>query len=172
MFADARPSLPLTGYRQPRVNSGVAFVLRSPLSGVETTVADAVRAVDFVLPAMEITDSRIDGRGESHLDAAADNAYVGGVVLGTTARPVIAIDLRLAGALVVRNGEVAQTGAGGSVLHAPLQALVWLARAGVSLAAGQLVLASSFTPPVEVAAGDRFTVTIAGIGSVSGGFAR
>ena len=158
-------------YLQPRIEPEIAFVLKRPLSGPGVTVAEAIAAIDFVLPALEIIDSRIRDWRIGILDTIADNASSGGIVLGSTPARVHDVDLRLSGCIIHRNGEVAGTGAGGAVLGSPLTSLVWLANTlgalGISLAAGQFVLPGSQTAAMPVAPGDVFTATFAGIGSVT-----
>ena len=74
----------------------VAFVLKKPLKGPGVTVHEAMRAVDFVLPALEIVDRRIRDWKIGLFDTIADNASSGAVVLGSTPTDVSAVDLRLA----------------------------------------------------------------------------
>lgn len=118
------------------------------------TAADAVRAVDFVLPALEIVDSRIADWRISIVDTVADNASSGGVVLGSRPTLLSTVDLRLAGCTLHSNGALAATGAGGAVLGSPLNALVWLANTvgplGVSLEPGHVILPGSMTGAIGV----------------------
>lgn len=168
-------AIPLDRFLQPRIEPEVAFVLKRPLRGPDVTVHEAIAAVDFVLPCLEIVDSRIEDWKIGLLDTIADNASSGGVVLGSTPTALAAVDLRLAGAVLTRNGEVVGTGAGGAVLGSPLTSLVWLANTvgarGVTLEAGQVVLPGSVCAMVPVAAGDVVTATFAGLGSVTARFA-
>ena len=167
--------VPTARFLQPRIEPEIAFVLRKPLSGPGVGVAEALDAVDFVLPAMEIIDSRVRDWKIALIDTIADNASSGGIVLGSTPVKVDSIDLRLSGCVMTRNGEVATTGAGGAVLGSPISALVWLAntlgRLGVTLESGHVILPGSQTPSVAVAPGDVFTARFGGIGSVTTRFA-
>ena len=167
--------IPLDRFLQPRIEPEVAFVLKSPLRGPGVTVPEAIAAVDFVLPALEIVDSRIEDWKIGLLDTIADNASSGAVVLGSTPTALGAVDLRLAGAVMTRNGQVVGTGAGGAVLGSPLTSLVWLANTvgarGVTLQAGHVILPGSVCAMSPVAAGDTVTATFAGLGSVTARFA-
>ncbi len=167
--------IPVSSFLQPRVEPEVAFVLKKPLTGPGVTVHEALRAVDFVLPALEIVDSRIRDWTIGLYDTIADNASSGAVVLGSTPTDVGALDLRLAGATLHRNGVVIGTGAGGAVLGSPLNSLVWLANTvgarGVTLEAGHVVLPGAVCAMAPVVAGDVFTATFAGLGSVTARFA-
>jgi 2-keto-4-pentenoate hydratase len=166
--------IPAETFLQPRVEPEVAFVLKRALHGPGVTVHEALRAVDFVLPALEIVDSRIRDWKIGLFDTIADNASSGAVVLGSTPTEVGAVDLRLAGATFHRNGELVGTGAGGAVLGSPVNSLVWLANTvgarGITLEEGDVVLPGAVCAMVPVVAGDTFTATFAGLGSVTARF--
>jgi len=175
MFHLEHRPIPAETYLQPRVEPEVAFVLSKGLRGPGVTVAEAIAAVDFVLPSLEIIDSRIRDWKIGILDTIADNASSGGVVLGSTPARLGDVDLRLSGCVLHRNGEIVGTGAGGAVLGSPVSSLVWLANTlgarGVALEAGHVILPGSITASVPVAPGDTFTATFAGVGSVTARFA-
>jgi 2-keto-4-pentenoate hydratase len=159
-------------FLQPRAEPEIAFVLGRSLAGPGVTVAEAVAAIDFVLPALEIIDSRIADWKITLADTIADNASSGGLVLGS--RPVRpeSIDLSLCGCLLRRGGRVVDTGAGGAVLGgSPVSALVWLANVlgerGVALEAGHVILPGSVTAAIPVSPGDTISATFDRIGTVS-----
>lgn len=175
MFLSEHAPIQIGQFLQPRVEPEVAFVLKAPLRGPGVTVADAAAAVNFILPALEIIDSRIADWRITFRDTVADNASSGGLTLGTQPVDLSTVDLRLTGCVLHRNGNVAATGAGGAVLGSPLISLVWLANTlgplGVSLEPGHVVLPGSVTAAIPVASGDVVTAKFAGIGSVSARFA-
>jgi 2-keto-4-pentenoate hydratase len=174
MFHSEHAPIPASRFLQPRVEPEVAFVLRRRLTGPGVTAAEAVSAIECVLPALELIDSRIRDWKISLVDTIADNASSAGVVLGSRPVALGAVDLRLSGCVLHVNGRVAGTGAGGAVLGSPVTSLVWLANVlgaqGVSLEPGHVVLPGSITASVPVAAGDTVTATFAGIGSVTARF--
>jgi 2-keto-4-pentenoate hydratase len=174
MFHLEHEAIPSGTYLQPRIEPEIAFVLGRRLSGPGVTVADAVRAVDFVVPALEIVDSRIRDWKISIVDTVADNASSGGVVLGSRPTALSAVDLRLAGCTLHANGDLAATGAGGAVLGSPLNALVWLANTvgplGIDLEPGHVVLPGSMTKAIPLTPGDTVVSTVAGLGSVTAVF--
>ncbi len=161
----------LSGHILPRVEPEIAFVLKEDLQGPGVTVVDAIRAIDYVLPALEVVDSRVRDWDIRIGDTVADNASGGGVVLGSTPSYLGDLDLRLVGCTMHKNGKVAGTGAGGAVLGSPINALVWLANTvgplGTTLEAGKVVLPGSVTKMVPVGPGDRVTATFGGLGSVT-----
>lgn len=171
MFYTEHTAVPGGRFLQPRAEPEVALVLARDLVGPGVTVAEAAGAVDFVLPALEIIDSRIANWQCSIVDTIADNASSGGVVLGSTARRIGEVDLRLGGCILHRNGEIADTGAGGAVLGSPLNSLAWLANTlgaqGEGLRAGQVILPGSITASIPFEPGDVITSTMAGLGSVT-----
>ncbi|MBB3661528.1 2-keto-4-pentenoate hydratase [Prauserella sediminis] len=166
---------PITApFLQPRIEPEVAFVLGRELTGPGVTVADAARAVEFVLPALEIVDSRIRDWRISIIDTVADNASSGGVVLGTKPTPLSAVDLRLMGCTLQRSGELLATGTGGAVLGSPLNALVWLANTigplGISLEPGHVVLPGTMTQAFFVHPGETIVAHMDGLGDVTATF--
>jgi 2-keto-4-pentenoate hydratase len=171
MFLPEGVTADIGRFVQPKAEPEIAFVLKAPLAGPGVTVAEALAAVDFVLPALEIIDSRIADWKITLADTIADNASSGGVVLG--ARPVspATLDLALTGCLLHRNGRLIDTGAGGAVLGSPVNALVWLANTlgarGVALEAGHVILPGAVCAAIPFARGDTVSATFDRIGSVS-----
>jgi len=174
MFWLEHEPVPVSRFLQPRAEPEIAFVLARPLKGPGVTITEAIGAVGYVLPALELIDSRIRDWKIRLADTIADNASSGGVVLGGPPAALAGLDLRLAGCMLHKNGTLAGTGAGGAVLGSPLTSLVWLANTlgarGVALEAGHVVLPGSVTAAIPVAAGDTVTATFAGLGRVTARF--
>jgi len=168
-FGDSQP-VPMARLQQPKVEAEVAFVLGRDLSMAQPAHVDVLKAVDHVLPAIEIVGSRIANWNIRFVDTVADNASSSAFVLGATPRRLADLDLRLCGMVMTRCGEPVSTGAGAACLGNPLNALVWLARTmaalGNPLRAGDLVLSGALGPMVAVSAGDVFDARISGLGSV------
>ena len=176
MFLLEHAPIPSSIYLQPKIEPEVAFVLKRRLSGPGGTVPEAISAVDYVLPALEIIDSRIENWKIGIVDTIADNASSGGLVLGSRPTRLEDVDLRLVGCTLLRNGQVVATGAGGAVLGSPLNSLVWLANTvgalGVTLEAGHVILPGSVTAAQPVAPGDTYAAAFAGLGTVTARFAK
>ena len=174
-FLEHEP-IPVQRFLQPRAEPEIAFVLATPLRGPGVTAADALAAVSYVLPSLEIVDSRIADWKISIIDTIADNASSGGVVLGSVATDVRDVDLPLVECVFRRNGEILATGTGAAVLGSPLNSLAWLANTigalGATLEPGHVVLSGSITPFFPVLAGDTFTATFGELGSVTARFAN
>lgn len=160
---------------QPKVEAEIALVLEQDLPHEKNTLADLIRATAYLLPALEVVDSRIAGWDISLADTIADNASCGLFVLGN--RPVLLKDVDLLGCGMVleRAGEPVSVGAGAACLGNPLLAALWLAdtlaQRGNALRAGDIILTGALGPMVAACAGDVFSARIEGLGQVSGRFA-
>jgi 2-keto-4-pentenoate hydratase len=158
----------------PRIEPEVAFVLGRALPAPGCTVADVLMATEFVLPALEVIDSRIADWRITLADTIADNASSARVVLGGNPTRLDAVDVRSLGAVVSRNGDVVATGASAAVLGNPATAVAWLANKvaafGVRLEPGHVVLSGSCTQAVPVAAGDTVRADFDQLGHVAVNF--
>ncbi|MGH7809550.1 MAG: 2-keto-4-pentenoate hydratase [Candidatus Binatia bacterium] len=156
---------------QPKIEPEIAFVLDRELKGPGVTPPQVLAATRFVVPALEIIDSRIEGWKIKLCDTIADNASSARVVLGNSPRRVDERDLKLVGMILEKNGDIVQTGAGGAVLGHPAVAVAWLANAvgqfGVSLGAGDIIMPGALCGAVDVSAGDLLQASFDGLGSVS-----
>lgn len=181
MFFAPGGDIPIERFIAPRVEVELAFILGKPLRGPGVTLFDVLAATEYVTPAVEIIDARIEQFDRETkaprkvFDTIADFAANAGIVLG--GRPVRpdAVDLRWIGALLYRNGVIEETGLAAGVLGHPAQGVAWLAdkiaRHDEQLNAGDVVLAGSFTRPVTGVAGDSFHVDYGPLGAVAFRFA-
>lgn len=171
MFVSEGGALRATDFCHPRVEIEVAFVLGEPLNGPGVTVADVLRSTEYVVPAIEVIDSRVRNWQITLADTIADNASSARVVLGEKRTRPDLIDLRLLGGVLRRNGEIIETGTSGDVLGNPAIAVAWLvdklAEFGTSLNAGHVVMPGACTRAVDVEAGDTLRGEFDEIGSVS-----
>jgi 2-oxo-hept-3-ene-1,7-dioate hydratase len=161
----------------PRIEVELAFVLARPLGGPSVTLCDVLNATDYVVPALELIDARIElldrdtQAPRKVLDTIADNAASAGVVLGGRPMRPDAVDWRWAGALLYKNGVIEESGLGAAVLNHPGNGVAWLASKLAAhdehLKAGEIVLGGSFTRPVACAAGDVILADYGPLGSIS-----
>ena len=156
---------------QPKAEPEIAFILAEDLEGPGISAADVLAATKYVLPVLEIIDSRIADWKIKLPDTVADNASCGKVVIGGRVRKVDSLDLRLVGVVLEKNGEVVATGAGAAALGNPANAVAWLANKlatlDQSLKANELILPGSLTAAIAVSAGDHVRATFDHLGSVS-----
>jgi 2-oxo-hept-3-ene-1,7-dioate hydratase len=174
-------TIPADRFIQPRIEAELAFILKSPLSGPGVTVTDVMNATDYILPALEILDTRIlridpaTGKARTIVDTISDNAANAGIVTGGRAMRPDSFDPRWAGAIVMRNAEVEETGLGAGVLNQPARGIAWLAnrlaRYGQRIEAGQIVLSGSFIRPIEARHGDTILADFGPLGMVGCFFA-
>ncbi|MGJ8517776.1 2-oxo-hept-4-ene-1,7-dioate hydratase [Carnimonas bestiolae] len=170
-------TIPAGRFIQPRIEAELCFVLHSPLKGPGVTLLDVLNATDYVVPALEILDTRViradpaTGKKRTVIDTVADNAANGGFVTGGRPMRVDAVDLRWAGAIVTRNGVVEETGLGAAVLNHPATGIAWLANRlaeyGEAIDAGQWVLSGSFIRTVEARSGDTIVGDFGPLGTVA-----
>ena len=154
---------------QPRVEPEIAFVTAFELAGPATTAAQVLAATRWVMPAIDVLDSRYAGYSFTLPDVIADNSSAGRFIVGD---PIAAegIDLRSVGCVFSANGEPVATAAGAAILGHPAEAIAWFVRRlwerGKVLPAGSLVLAGALTAAFPVERGDTFTVEIDRLGSL------
>lgn len=174
MFLYESDAIDASRFLQPRVEVEVAFVLGRPLCGPGVTVADVLSATEFVLPSIEIVDSRVADWRIKLADTIADNASSGAVVLGGSPTRLTDIDVRLVGATLRCNGELRETGCSGAVLGNPAVAVAWLANKvaafGVTLEAGHVIMPGSCTRMIPVGAGDVIRADFDRLGHVAVAF--
>lgn len=168
--------VPCARFITPKVEVELAFVLGKRLEGANTTIFDVLTATDYVVPAVEIIDSRIhptdpeSGKARKVQDTISDNAANAGIIVGGLPVRPDSLDLRRIGALLSRNGVIEETGLAAGVLNHPANGVAWLARKlaafDQALEAGEVVLGGSFTRPVEGVAGDVFAADFGALGSI------
>jgi len=156
---------------QPKVEGELAFCLKKTLKGPGLTIADVYDATNYVVPALEIVDSRIKDWKIKLVDTIADNGSSCRLVLGSRMTPIQAVDMRLTGMILEKNGEMVNSGTTAEVFGNPAASVAWLANQlsayGIELKAGSIVLAGALTAAVPAQAGDTITASFYGMGSVS-----
>ncbi|HXD40559.1 MAG TPA: 2-oxo-hepta-3-ene-1,7-dioic acid hydratase [Ramlibacter sp.] len=177
MFIAEGSDIPAARFIAPRVEVELAFVLGRHLRGPNVTTFDVLAATDYVVPAIEIIDARIE-QFDRHTqamrkvyDTISDNAACAGIVTG--GRPVKpdAVDLRWVSALLYKNGVIEESGVAAAVMNHPANGVAWLANKLAPwdeyLEKGEVVLGGSFTRPVIAAAGDAFHADYGPLGSIA-----
>lgn len=177
MLFDEGTDIPIERFIVPRLEVELAFILGKPLKGPNCTIFDVFDATEYVIPALEIIDARIQQVDEESgvtrkvFDTISDNAANAGVVMG--GRPIrpMDLDLRRVSAMLYRNGVIEESGVAAAVLNHPAKGVAWLANRlapyDVGLEAGQLILGGSFTRPVAVRPGDTFHVDYDDLGAIA-----
>ena len=170
----AELAIPFQRFIAPRIEVELAFVLKADLRGPDVTVEQVLAATDYVTPAIEIIDSRIE-QFDRHTkvmrkvqDTISDNAANAAIVTGGRRVKPLEVDLPWCGAVLRQNSVVEETGLAAGVQGHPAIGIAWLANKlapwGEQLLAGQIVLAGSFTRPVAGRPGDRFEADYGALG--------
>ena len=158
----------------PRAEAEIAFILKERLNGPGVTPDDVIAATEAIAPCFEIVDSRIRDWKISIVDTVADNASCGVFVLGEARADPRAHDLPNLHVAVTKNGAPLSEGYGHAVQGDPAMAVAWLANTlgayGVTLEAGDVILSGSVVPLEPAAKGDRFEMTLHGIGTCAANF--
>jgi 2-oxo-hept-3-ene-1,7-dioate hydratase len=155
---------------RPRVEIELAFVLGKKLRGPGVGLPDVLRATEYVVPAIEIVDARLQDQRKI-FDTISDNGAAAGIVIG--GRPVgpLDVDLRWVGGIMYKNSEIEETGVAAGVLGHPALGVAWLANKlgqhGVALEPGHLVLAGSFTRVVFANKGDTLHADFGPLGGIA-----
>jgi 2-oxo-hept-3-ene-1,7-dioate hydratase len=166
--------IPSARFIAPRVEVELAFVLKRDLAGEQVSVDEVLDATEYVTPAIEIIDARIE-QFDRHtqaprkvFDTISDNAANAGIIVAGRRVAPREVDLPWCGAILRQNGVVEETGLAAGVQGHPAVGIAWLAHKlapwGESLRAGEVVLAGSFTRPVAAKAGDRFDADYGALG--------
>lgn len=154
----------------PRVEAEIGFMLKDDLIGPNITFLDVIMATDYVVPTLEIIDSRIADWKIKLIDTVADNGSSAKVVIGKGKKKLEAIHLRANGMILKKNEEIVATGSGAAALGHPAEAIAWLANKlsdfQITLKKGELILPGALSGALHVEAGDTIQADFNTLGAV------
>lgn len=160
-----------SAFIHPRIEGEVAVMMKTPLKGPDCDIAMALAAIDFVMPAVEIIDSRYENFNFDLKSVVADNTSAAGFITGSNMKKVEDLDLPTLGVVLEKNGEIVELGAGAAVLGHPAASVAMLANMlaarGEEIPAGTFIMTGGITAAVAVAKGDNITMRCQHLGSVS-----
>ena len=171
--------IPAGRYCYPRIEVEIGYVLGSALPGADCTEADVLAATEYIVPSLELIDSRVRDWRIKLADTIADNASSAGVILGAERKApadlaAAGIDLSDIDAVLYEEDEEIARGNTSAVLGNPTASVAWLARKvadfGVKLEAGHLILPGSCTRAIDARPGTTFRAEFAGLGTVTARF--
>jgi 2-oxo-3-hexenedioate decarboxylase len=155
----------------PKVEPEIAFVTSRPLRGPSCHIGHVLAATDFVIPGIEVIDSRYRDFKFDLKSVVADNTSAARFVVGGQPMSVTGADLRTVGIVMEKNGVPVAFGAGAAVLGHPAAAIAMLANhlgaRDEEIPAGTLILSGGITEAVAVQAGDHVTLRVQGMGSTA-----
>lgn len=172
MLYDEFEGLSTESFIQPKVEFEIAFVINKELKGPNVTVQDVIDATAYVVPAIEVIDSRIADWKIKFEDTVADNGSSAGAILGKKRTLLEDIeDIANIRMVVKKNGEFLDEATSSAVLGNPLNAVVWLANElgeyDISVKPGMFVLSGALSKAVPFEAGDEFEADFGVLGKVN-----
>lgn len=173
-FRDEGSRVSMSTMNRPAVEIELVFVLKEDLGGPSVNAVDVIRATDFIMPALEVVDSRFNKRGKpGPLDSISDAASCGFIMLGGNPASLLDIDPRHVAGALYKNGEIEESGTAAAVMGNPINSVAWLARKlfefGVTMEAGHTILSGSFIRAHPIAIGDTFVADYGPLGQISFG---
>ncbi|PFP24751.1 4-oxalocrotonate decarboxylase [Bacillus sp. AFS073361] len=171
MLIDNGGALPYSELIHPKVEAEIAFVIGEDIEGPGITGAQVLAKTEYVLPALEIIDSRYENFNFTHTDVIADNTSASRVVFGNTLKKPSEFDLELVGSTLSINGKIRELGTGAAVLGHPANAIAvlanMLARKGERILKGDIILSGAITSAVLLNVGDFVSAKFDGLGEVT-----
>ncbi|MFD9666412.1 2-keto-4-pentenoate hydratase [Rhodococcus sp. NPDC059968] len=170
VYAEGTP-IDTAQFCYPRIEVEIGYVLGETLPGEGCTEADVLAATEYIVPSIELIDSRIANWKIGLADTIADNASSAGVILGAGRVEPANVDIGGISAVLFQGDEEIARGEASAVLGNPTKAVAWLARKvasfGVRLEAGHVILPGSCTRAIDARPGDVFRADFSDIGSIS-----
>jgi 2-oxo-3-hexenedioate decarboxylase len=171
MILPAGEPVPMGDLIHPRIEPEIVFVLARDLTGPGVTAAHALDAVESVYAGMEVIDSRYIDFKFTLPDVVADNASSAKFIVGGRRFGPADLDLALEACLLQVDGQVVASATGAAVQGHPAEALALaansLARRGISLKAGWIVLTGGLTDAVFVEPGTQITAEFTNLGTIA-----
>ena len=172
LFPDGA-QIPAGRFLKPRLEVELAFIMGEDLEGPGARIHDVMRATEFVTPAMEIIDYRTEVP-RAITDTIADNAASGGIIIGGRMVRPFDVDIRWVGATLSKNGIIEESGVSAAIMGHPAAGVAWLVNklhaVGNMLKRGEIILAGSFTRPVDIARGDVIHADYGPLGGIGVSF--
>ncbi len=173
MSSYARPengAIEMDQLLHPKIEAEIAFVMKDELRGT-VTIEQVIAATDYVIPAVEVIDSRFENFKFDLPSVIADNSSSARYVTGGRPRDPRELDLRTIGVVIERNGEIQALGASAAVLNHPANAIIMLvehlAERDQFLPAGSFVMTGGITEAIPVSRGDNVVARFQDMGSIS-----
>jgi len=162
--------VPADRFIHPRVEPELVFVMGRDLYGPGISAAVAMAAVDWVCGGAEIIDSRYRDFRFRAFDVLADNTSSGAYITGPVFLHPDQVNLAGESVAVEVDGRIVDSATGAAVLGHPAEALALaanvLAKRGLGIKAGQIVLTGGVTDACVVNPGARIAFHFGHLGSL------
>ena len=176
MLAKDGECFSMSGLKQPLVEGELTFCLAQELQGPGVSDKDVIAATEYIVPSIEIVDTRYLGKDVTLIDTVADNSSSTFLVLGSQKISPNFLDMQTTGMILDKNGALINSGAAAVVMGSPAKAVAWLANAlaeyNLSLPKGCLITSGAFTAAQNAQAGDIFSVSFTGMEPVTVSFTK
>jgi len=154
----------------PLVEPEIALLIGKDISGADHSAFSVRPAVDAVMPALEIVDTRYKAYAFTLADNIADSSSAARVVLGAPTSLAQAADLRTCGVLLWSKGRCLDSGLGANSMGDPLNALAWLAnflsQKGEVIPAGAVIITGGLTKAQPAQKDQSFVAEFSGLACV------
>ncbi|MEH7177799.1 2-keto-4-pentenoate hydratase [Neobacillus vireti] len=171
MLIDDGGVLPFSDLIHPKVEAEIAFLIGEDIEGPGITAEQVLAKTQYILPALEIIDSRYENFNFTLPDVVADNASTSRVVFGNAHSKPNEFALELIGATLSINGQIKEHGTGAAVLGHPANAIAelanMLARKGDKIRKREIILSGAITSAVMLEVGDSVSGKFDGLGEVT-----
>lgn len=171
MVVENEATVNVSSMISPKVEAEIGFVLEEDLVGPNITYLDVMMATKYVVPTIEIIDSRVKDWEIKLIDTVADNGSSAKVVIGEKQTLLQSVDLRTNSMVLFKNDELLATGAGAAALGHPAHAVAWLANKlhdyNIVLKKDELILPGALSGAVSVIAGDTIKADFGALGAVT-----
>lgn len=171
MVVESGAAVSIDSLISPKIEAEIGFILEEDLEGPNLTYLDVLMATRFIVPTLEIIDSRVADWKIKLVDTVADNGSSAKVVIGEKMSKLNGIDLRTNSMVLFKNNEQMATGAGAAALGHPAHAIAWLGNKlhefGMALKKDEIILPGALSGAISVSAGDMIEAKFGALGSVS-----
>ncbi|MBP0727217.1 fumarylacetoacetate hydrolase family protein [Bacillus sp. RG28] len=155
----------------PRVEPEIAFLFNKRLEGKDITEQDVWEATEFIMPALEVIDSRYKDFSFNLIDVVADNASSAKIFVSKKNYPPNQYNLDQIEVVMKLNGQIVQKGNGSAVMGNPVRSVMKLVQmlhnTGHCIEPGMVVLTGGITEAIHVQIGDVITVEYDKLGTLN-----
>jgi 2-oxo-3-hexenedioate decarboxylase len=172
MLVSNKGKLSMNDVIHPKVEAEIAFILEEDIKGSDVTREEVLEKTKWIIPTLEIIDSRFENFKFKLPNVIADNTSASRVVFGNQLFDQRDFKIASIGVRVSINGEERAEGTSDAVLGNPADAVAMLANmmnknGEGALPKGSLILTGGITEAVLFDKGDHISAKFDGMGEVS-----